>query len=125
EHTGIMTADIPALAEWYVTKLGFSLLFRSREAPFVTMLAKGDGMLIELFPWKEGFDGPPDARMRQVAHLCLTSTDIDADVRELKGRGVVVEGSPVPIFNGGRAAFFRDPEGNYLHLVERPRLPWK
>jgi len=124
EHIGLMAADIPALTDWYVAKLGFSICFVSKEPPFVTFIAKGDGMTIELFPWKEDFAGPPDGKMRQVTHICLLSTDLDADIQALSGRGVAFESAPFPIFGGGRTVFFRDPEGNYLHLVERPILPW-
>jgi glyoxylase I family protein len=124
EHVGLMTKNIPAMAEWYNTKLGFSTVFVAEEPPFVTIIQKGSGMMIELFPWKQGFNGPVDSTERQVSHLCLESTNIDEDCSILSEKGIKFESDPFPIFNSGRAVFFRDIEGNYIHLVERPEILW-
>ena len=121
EHIGLMTKDIPAMTDWYNSKLGFATIFIAEEPPFVTIIQKGDGMMIELFPWKQGFEGPLDNSERQVSHLCLVSTNLDDDSKMLKEKGIKFESTPFPIFNKGRAVFFRDLEGNYLHLVERPK----
>ena len=56
-------------------------------------------------------------------------TDIAAEVRDLKGRGVQFEDYDFPGFDkaagiadvgGTRAAWFKDSEGNLLGLVQQP-----
>ena len=48
-------------------------------------------------------------------HIGLAARD------ELAGRGIIFEGPIKPAGGGGRVLFFRDCDGNLLHLVERPQ----
>jgi catechol 2,3-dioxygenase-like lactoylglutathione lyase family enzyme len=50
----------------------------------------------------------------------LTIPDIEATHRELTGKGVPFDGPPTRQSWGGIMAFFRDPAGNELTLLQRP-----
>ena len=126
EHVGIMSKDTRALAAWYEEKLAFSIVFVSDETAAVPIifLKKGDGALIELFGWKEGFDGPQDDSLRQTMHICIYTDDFKTDLTVLKENGVQIQGDPFQILGGADVCFIRDLDGNWLHLVQRPSIPW-
>ena len=52
-------------------------------------------------------------------HLAFEVADVDEAVRELEGRGVVVEPVRVDEHTGKRFTFFADPDGLPLELYER------
>ncbi len=125
EHAGLMSRNTRSLAEWYKDTLGFQEVFASDADPQIIFLKLGEGMLLELFPWKDEFSGPSDGSHRQVSHLCLASSDLDGDLKDLTAKGVIIASEVKHLFGGARAVFFLDEEGNYLHLVERPVIPWE
>ena len=53
------------------------------------------------------------------SHLAFTVSDFDADVDRLRSRGVTFSGAPSGAPGERRLAFFLDPEGNVLQLVQR------
>jgi catechol 2,3-dioxygenase-like lactoylglutathione lyase family enzyme len=62
------------------------------------------------------------------AHICLLTDDLDADVEQLRDRGVPFR-SPGPVTTtsgpnrGGRGIYAQDPDGNALEIVQLAR-PW-
>ncbi|MCF7946040.1 MAG: VOC family protein [Spirochaetia bacterium] len=124
EHVGFMAKDTVSLSDWYVKNLGFEKIYSSSSEPPIVFIKKGDGMIVELFPWEKDFSGPKSDD-KKVAHLCLYSTDLDRDLEYLKKNEVEISGEIKKMFGGSRAVFFRDEEGNWLHLVERKEIPWE
>jgi catechol 2,3-dioxygenase-like lactoylglutathione lyase family enzyme len=122
EHIGIRTRDLAASEDFYVNKLGFSLLSREQatrpngEAFGMVFVGFHDCVieLIEVGPDAPAGDGT-------LAHIALRVEDIDATVAELTGRGVDFP-TPMrhtPIFeNGIRNIFFPGPSGETLELCE-------
>jgi predicted enzyme related to lactoylglutathione lyase len=53
-------------------------------------------------------------------HLALRVDSLAAVRAELESRGVQFTEPVKPAGGGGSVLFFQDPEGNLLHLVERP-----
>ena len=114
EHTAIAAADIAALAQWYVATLGFTINYQSANAIFVRA---PDGSMIELIH-AEGDRGPKGMKAPGIRHLALTVTDFDTVYADLRQKGVNFIGEPQES-KGNRVVFFTDPEGNYLHLLQR------
>ena len=66
---------------------------------------------------------PPDMRKPETdpfgwLGLALLVADIEASKAALEGQGIVFEGETVDL-PAGRVAFFRDPDGYTLGLIER------
>jgi catechol 2,3-dioxygenase-like lactoylglutathione lyase family enzyme len=120
-----MAKNTGELGRWYVEHLGFEKIYTSESEPPIVFLKKGSGMLLELFPWKSDAFAGPSGDDRQVAHLCLLSTDLESDLQDLKDKGVEIVSEVKHLFGGAKAVFFKDGEGNWLHLVERPMIPWE
>lgn len=114
EHSAIASSDPAALAEWYVDTLGFVINYRGSTAFFVKA---PDGSMIEIIP-AEGERGTVTLKTPGLRHLALTVTDFDAVYAGLQAKGVNFLTEPVTA-KGNKLVFFTDPEGNYLHLLQR------
>lgn len=114
EHVAISSPQPHRLASWYVDKLGFVINYQSERTAFVKA---PDGSMIEIISASgdrvEQTDKQPGLR-----HLALKVDDFDAAHAALVAAGVEFAGEPASA-KGVRTVFFRDPEGNLLHLIQR------
>ena len=121
EHFAICARDTAALADFYVNTLGFSIVFRNAKTP-PTLFVKParPGSMIEIMPAAD----KPIARREMtdpgLVHVALSVADLAASMAELTARGIRFEGE-VRVSGDAQAVFFRDPEGNILHLIQRGR----
>lgn len=116
EHFAIASPNPKRLADWYVANLEFEITFEYAGNYFVE--AK-DGGLIEIIPG-EG-DAPATAmRTPGMRHIAISVDDFDAAYQHLRAQGVTLEGEPYSN-EGNRLAFFRDADGNLLHLIHRAK----
>jgi glyoxylase I family protein len=114
EHTAIAALDAAELAAWYESVLGFAVVYRSANAIFVKA---PDGTMIEII-YAEGEPGPRTMKTPGIRHLALTVFDFEAVYAALRAKGVQFVSEPSES-KGNKLVFFTDPEGNYLHLLER------
>lgn len=114
EHTAIAAVDIAALADWYVRTLGFRINYSSPNATFVKA---PDGTMIEIIR-AEGERGEQTLKTPGLRHLALAVDDFDSVYADLQAKGMSFVGEPLES-KGNKVVFFTDPEGNYLHLLQR------
>jgi len=114
EHVAIASPNPEALANWYVDTLGFVINYRGTAAFFVKA---PDGSMIEIIP-AEGDRGGNTLKTPGLRHLALTVTDFDAVYASLQAKNVNFIAEPINA-KGNKLVFFTDPEGNYLHLLQR------
>jgi glyoxylase I family protein len=114
EHFAIASPNPKRLAEWYEATLDFEISYEYAGNYFVEAR---DGSLIEIIP-SEGERPAADIRSPGMRHIAIAVTDFDTALQRLSEAGVVVEGEPY-VNQGNRLLFFRDPDGNYLHLIQR------
>ena len=116
EHSAIAAADVAALAGWYSNVLGFAVVYQSPNAIFVRA---ANGAMIEIIH-AEGDRVPHTMKSPGHRHLAISVTDFDSVYADLKAKGVQFAGEPQES-KGNKVVFFTDPEGNYLHLLERAK----
>ena len=113
----IYVADLPAMARFYSEVLGLPIA--ERNARFVAFGGVAAPLALEA-------GGPPVSGPRTKEHnptLCqFAVADLVAAVTSLAERGVLIEGD-IQRGGFGALAFFRDPEGNRLALLERVPTP--
>ena len=114
EHLAIASPDPAALANWYVETLGFVINYKGSTAFFVKA---PDGSMIEIIA-AEGERGGTTLKTPGLRHVALTVTDFETEYAALQAKGVHFVAEPI-IAKGNKLVFFTDPEGNYLHLLER------
>ncbi|MBC8001373.1 MAG: VOC family protein, partial [Opitutaceae bacterium] len=78
------------------------------------------GLMLEIFEAYFSLKETGDNRLAGWRHLALRVDSIEKSKAELESRGVVFKETIKPAGGGGSVLFFSDPEGNLLHLVERP-----
>ncbi len=123
EHWGIMTADPAGLARWYQDVLGFERLFTPEGKASPVFVRDENGVIIEFFDQSPGINVPGD-KDRKIQHLSLSVSDFDQAVTYLESKGVSFTEKPIELFMGAKALFFQDPQGNWIHLIYRPEMPW-
>ena len=116
-HTVVPVSNLENATAWYEGTLGFPAGERFVGGVFYTA---GRGTRFQLYE-------TPNAGKNPATLLGFMSEDIEADVRELKGRGVVFEEydlgevktvDSVATVDGVRAAWFKDPDGNILGFLQ-------
>ena len=108
--------DVTAAHEFYSRKLGIRETFAGDGKTWAA-LRVGEKTLM-LVATSDAFQAKPGYG----AGVLFTVRDLDGTIEELRRREVQV--SPVMnVPNGGRAAYFRDPDGNSLGIFEPPSGP--
>jgi glyoxylase I family protein len=120
EHLGLSARDPVTLKDWYVRALGARVVFDNGQPSRMFLVALPGGVLMEIYTGDHGLAETGNNLLRGWRHVALRVDSIEAARAELAGRGVEFAGPIKPAGGGGRVLFFRDPEGNLLHLVERP-----
>jgi len=117
-HAAIPTADLERARKFYEGVLGLSPLDATPGG--VLYATHGDTRFL-VFPSGGRASGTH-------TQLGFQVDDIGAEVADLKRRGVTFESYEMPGFDaatsiathpGGRSAWFRDPDGNLLGVVQR------
>ncbi|MDR3590654.1 MAG: VOC family protein [Negativicutes bacterium] len=120
EHAAIAACDTKALAEWYVKMFDFTVASDNGKAPATYLLKTPDGTILEILPAASGQPGDYGQQQAGIRHLALTVADFEAALKTLQDKGIT------DFFDDRRSEsykliFFRDPEGNLLHLMWRPK----
>ncbi|HYP05162.1 MAG TPA: VOC family protein [Bryobacteraceae bacterium] len=116
EHTALASPNPRALAQWYVDHLEFVINFEYDGNYFVR--AK-DGSMLEIIP-SVGERGPQNLKDPGIRHMAVDVDDFDEALSVLRAKNVNFIGEPFEN-QGNRLAFFTDLDGNYLHLIRRPK----
>jgi len=114
EHVAIATADPQKLADWYIRRLNFVLVLDTG----ATVYIKSPNSVILEFVKADHVPAPPQIRDAGLRHIAFAVDNLEAAHAQLKSDGVEFEAAPI-LLPGMRLFFFHDPEGNYLHLVQR------
>ena len=76
--------------------------------------------MIEIYGGESSLPQTGDNKLNGWRHLALRVDSLAAAKAELEQRGLELTEGIKPAGGGGSVLFFHDPEGNLLHLVERP-----
>lgn len=121
EHLGLAARNPIALKDWYVRVLGAKLILDPCQTPPAFFVALPGGLILEIYQADFAFAGTGDNKLSGLRHLALGVDSIEAAHATLEKSGVIFTDPIKPAGGGGRVLFFRDIEGNLLHLVERPK----
>jgi catechol 2,3-dioxygenase-like lactoylglutathione lyase family enzyme len=118
-HTTLPALDMERARKWYEEKLGLTPATSTENGMIYTAFG---GTRFSLYP-------TPNPTRGGHTQMGFTSDDIEADVAELKARGVAFEEYDFPglrtedsIAQTGdaRAAWFKDSEDNIIGIVQLP-----
>jgi len=118
EHAAIAARDSKGLAEWYKTVFGFRVVYDNGNCPPTYLLQAPDGTVLEILPATMGQSANYGQTEVGLRHLALTVSDFDRALTYLQEHGIT-EFFDSRQSETSRLIFFRDPEGNILHLMWR------
>jgi catechol 2,3-dioxygenase-like lactoylglutathione lyase family enzyme len=121
EHLGIAARDTAALKDWYLKVLEAIQVFDNGKTPPAFLIQLPGGTTLELYPCTSSVRETGENLVAGWRHLAVRVEAIEPARDLLAGRGVEFAEPIKPAGGGGRVLFFRDPEGNLIHLVERPQ----
>ena len=116
EHFAIASPNPKRLAEWYVATLGFEITYEYAGNYFVEAQ---NGALIEIIP-AEGERAESTVRSPGMRHIAISVQDFDGARAVLASRGVKFDAEPYSN-QGNLLQFFKDSDGNLLHLIQREK----
>ena len=114
EHIAIATMDPRRLAHWYIEHLNFSPLLDTGDTVYI----KSENSVVLEFVKAETALLKPQIRDAGIRHIAFSVDNLEIAHASLKAACIDFEPEPV-VLPGMRLHFFRDPDFNYLHLVER------
>lgn len=120
EHIGIVSQDTAALKDWYMSVFGGKVVYDNGKGTY--FLAFPDNSMIEFVSAKEAKkeDVEKEAGIRHIA-FAVTSAEFDKTVAVLKADSRVTEVHDVSENDKGlKTYWFKDIEGNFMHLIYRP-----
>lgn len=115
----VPVSNLARAREFYVDKLGLKLLQERDDGLYFEC---ADGTSFAVFVSQ----GSPSGTHTQLSFI---SRDVDAEIKDLRARGVTFETFDMPgavekdgvyEMGGERGAWFRDPEGNLLAVAQVP-----
>lgn len=112
----IVVDDLKKAEKFYVETLGLNVQFKV-EGHLVQV--EGPGLTIGLVHPREGQDSDPGKSGS--VHIGLEVQELDSALKLLKSRNV--EFQPIMEEEATRIAYFSDPEGNPLYLIELKANP--
>lgn len=120
-HIAIIVSDYPRSKDFYVNKLGFSVIrenYRPDKGDWKLDLRINDDTELEIF----GVANPPARVTRPEAaglrHLAFRVENIEKTAAELEALGIPVEPIRMDAYSGRKFTFFADPDGMPLELHE-------
>ena len=120
EHIAVPAANPAALKDWYVRVLGARPVWDNGQNPPVCLIALS-GAWLEIYAADSPQAERGNHKLAGWRHVALRVDSLDAAKAELTRYGVKFTGEVMDAAGGGQALFFKDPEGNLLHLIERPK----
>lgn len=120
EHIGLPARNATALRDWYVAKLGAECIAPSGEEPPFFIRPPGSQARFEIYHATSSNPVTEDNWLAGWRHIALRVESLETARKELEARGVAFMEPVKPAAGGGRILFFKDCEGNLLHLVDRP-----
>lgn len=120
EHIGVAAKDSKALTDWYVKTFGTKIVYDNGKGTYFVAFESGD--MIEIIS-ATSVSGENEEKMAGIRHIALTVDDgsFDGIVATLKSDAGVEEVHDVSEnAKGIKTYWFRDIEGNFMHLIYRP-----
>lgn len=118
-HTCLNVSDLDKSLKFYTENLSLSLTRRreiEQNNAEIAFLEDHHGAAIELTHWR---DKKKLLEGDNFDHIAFAIDDIDAAIKRLESKGVEIAMEPYSLQGStSRIAFIKDPDGNWLELIQ-------
>ncbi len=118
EHAAIAAHDSRELVDWYVKVFDLKVVYDNSKTPPTCLLSAPDGTVLEIMPAAYEDRTVYEQYAPGFRHVAITVPDFDAAVNRLRKHGIEAF-FDFRTSDASKLIFFRDPEGNVLHLIWR------
>ena len=117
EHIAIFAKDTKGLSDWYKDLFDGEVVYDNGKGTY--FIAFSDKSMIE-FCSAVDENVPTEPSVAGIRHIAISVDDFDAAVAKIKAAGAPIVTDASVNAKGIGTMFFRDPEGNILHIIYRP-----
>lgn len=121
-HTCLNVADLNRSINFYTRELGLTFVSRRevrQNNAEIAFLKDNESGALELTYWR-GKGKPVEGE--NFDHIAFETQHIDAAISELRSHGVAIAMEPFSLQgSSSKIAFIKDPDGNWLELIEHTR----
>ena len=118
EHVAIFSSDTAKLKDWYIKMFDFKQVYDNGKGTY--FLKAQNGAMLEFVMTDTG-EIPKDHTLRGLRHIAISVSvnDFEKMVKKLEAANLDVVTKAAVSDKGVGTFFFRDIEGNVLHLISR------
>mgnify|MGYP001058769864 FL=1 len=117
EHLAIYAKDTKALSDWYKDMFDGEVVYDNGKGTY--FVAFSDKSMIE-FCSAESENVPTELNTPGIRHIAMSVDEFDALAKRVVDSGAPILKEANVNAKGIGTIFFRDPEGNIVHLISRP-----
>lgn len=118
EHIAIFAKDTKVLSGWYKDMFDGEIVYDNGKGTYFVAFA--DKSMIE-FCTADDENVPTELSMAGIRHIAISTDDFDTLTKKVIESGVEILKPATVSDKGIGTIFFRDIEGNILHLISRPQ----
>ena len=121
DHTAFQVSNMDGSIEFYVNKLGFTLLSHAvdtQEQEAFAFLTLGDLRLELIQDMKDAGFTRPTVKPPYCPHLAIETVDMRQTMAHLKEAGVAILRGPLEIEGEETWVYFCDPDNNILEYIQ-------
>lgn len=118
EHVALVVRDVEAMKNWYVDFFGARVIYDNKKSPPTYFVAFENNSYVELYTAKNESDNG-DNETRGYRHFALEVDNFDEMVEKVEKAGLEIVKPALKTDTGVCTMFFRDPEGNLIHFIQR------
>lgn len=117
EHIAIFSKDTKVLSDWYKEIFDGEIVYDNGKGTY--FVAFSDKSMIE-FCLCDELTSPTDLSKAGIRHIAFSTDDFDTLTKRVIESGVEILKPATVSEKGIGTIFFRDIDGNILHLISRP-----
>ena len=118
-HTCLNVTDLDRSIRFYTKQMGLKFVSRhevKQNNAEIAFLEDENTGALELTHWR---DKKSLAEGDNFDHIAFETKDIGSSIRDLRANGVTIAMEPFSLQgSSGKIAFVKDPDGNWLELIE-------
>ena len=130
DHVSILTKDLEESVKFYTQVLKFPIVRTIESKDLKIVFVDAGNATLELFGLVGGKAKFTEEKWENVGikHIALEVDDVEKVYNELKSNGVRFESEPTIAADGPKIAFFEDPNGVTIELIQwkvyDPKIVW-
>ncbi len=118
EHIAIYAKDTKALSDWYAKLFDGEVVYDNGKGTY--FIAFSNKSMIEFCQNADADNVATALNVPGIRHIAFSVDDFESAVKTIKDSGAEILKDAEVSAKGIGTIFFRDPEGNILHLIARP-----